>query len=72
MNDRYKIIDDFQAGSTGIRVLVLDRAFDSFTSAPKWRAIIDQKEYEFQLNSIPCWVTIKSKDNFTGKTIEFC
>ncbi len=31
-NDKYKIIDDFQAGPTDIRVLVLDRDFDSFSS----------------------------------------
>lgn len=71
MSDRYKIIDDFQAGSTDIRVLVLDRAFDSF-SAEKWIASIDGREYEFQLNSIRSWVTIKSTDSFTGKEIEFC
>ena len=71
MGDRYKIIDDFQAGPTDIRVLVLDRAFDSFISAKKWRASIDGQEYEFQLNSIRCWVTIKSTDSFTGKEIEF-
>ena len=72
MRDTYKIIDDFQVGTTGIRVLVLDREFDSFVSAKKWKAVIDGTEYLFQLNSIPCWVTIESFDSFAGKTIEFC
>lgn len=72
MNNTYKIIDDFQAGPTDIRVLVLDRDFDSFASAKKWKAVIDGMEYPFQLNSIPCWATIKSHDSFTGKTVEFC
>lgn len=71
MNNTYKIIDDFQAGPTDIRVLVLDRDFDSFISAKEWKAVIDGVEYPFQLNSIPCWVTIKSHDSFKGKTIEF-
>ena len=72
MNNTYKIIDDFQAGPTDIRVLVLDRDFDSFASAKKWKAVIDGMEYSFQLNSIPCWATIKSHDSFTGKIVEFC
>ena len=63
MNNMYKIIDDFQAGPTDIRVLVLDRDFDSFTSAKVWKAVIDGVEYPFQLNSIPCWATIKSHDS---------
>ncbi len=71
MNNMYKIIDDFQAGPTDIRVLVLDRDFDSFTSAKVWKAVIDGVEYPFQLNSIPCWATIKSHDSFKGKTVEF-
>lgn len=32
MSNKYTIIDDFQAGPTDIRVLVLDRDFDSFSS----------------------------------------
>jgi hypothetical protein len=71
MNNKYKIIDDFQAGHTDIRILVLDRDFDSFCSAPQWRAVIDDEEYEFNLNSIGCWITIKSHDSFTGKEVEF-
>ena len=31
-NDKYQIIDDFQVGPTDIRVLILDRDFDSFSS----------------------------------------
>lgn len=30
MKKEYKIIDDFQAGPTDIRVLVLDRDYDSY------------------------------------------
>ncbi len=71
MKDQYKIIDDFQAGSTNTRVLVLERDFDSFVTAKRWIAVIDNKEYKFQLNSIRCWVTIESRESFTGKTIEF-
>lgn len=71
MSNKYKIVDDFQAGPTAIRVLVLDRDFDSFCTAKKWRAVIDGKEYKFQLNSIRCWVTIESHDSFAGKMIEF-
>lgn len=71
MNDTYKIIDDFQAGASEIRVLVLDRDFDSFTTAKKWRAVINKKEYDFNLNSIASWITIKSKEKFTGKAVTF-
>ena len=70
-NDKYKIIDDFQAGPTDIRVLVLDRDFDSFYHKKKWRALIDGVEYKFDLNSIPRWVLIKSHDSFIGKEVEF-
>ena len=72
MADIYKIVDDFQAGSTEIRILVLDREFDSFVSAKKWKAVIDGKEYPFKLNSVRRWVTVESRDSFTGKTVEFC
>ncbi len=72
MNNQYTIVDDSQAGNTNIRVLVLDKDFDSFTTTTKWRALIDGKEYKFQLNSIPRWITIESKERFTGKMIEFC
>ena len=71
MSNKYTIIDGFQAGPTGIRVLVLDRDFDSFGSTKKWRAFIGGVEYEFMLNSIRCWATIKSHDSFTGKVVEF-
>lgn len=71
MNDQYRIVEDFQAGPSGVHVLVLDRDFDSFGTAKKWRAVIDGKEYKFELNSIGRWVTIESEDSFTGKTIAF-
>ena len=62
MKKEYKIIDDFQAGPTDEFLPVAERGI----------AIIDGVEYPFQLNSIPCWATIKSHDSFTGKTVEFC
>ena len=72
MKKEYKIIDDFQAGPTDIRVLVLDRNYEFLPVAERGIAIIDGVEYPFQLNSSPCWATIKSHDSFTGKTVEFC
>ena len=72
MRNIYKIIDDFQAGNTDIRVLVLDRDYDLTFQLKKNVAIIDGVEYAFHLNSIPCWATIESHDSFKGKTVEFC
>ena len=54
MKKEYKIIDDFQAGPTDIRVLVLDRDYEFLPVAERGIAIIDGVEYPFQLNSIPC------------------
>lgn len=71
MGDKYKIIDDFQADPTDIRVLVLDRDYEFSESLTRSRAIIDGREYELHLNSIRCWATIKSHDSFTGKEVEF-
>ena len=71
MKNIYEIVDDFQAGSTDIRVLVLDREYAFDAPLKKNVAVIDGKEYEFHFNSIRRWVTIQSKENFTGKTVEF-
>lgn len=71
MSNKYTIIDDFQAGPTDIRVLVLDRDYEFSESLTRSLAIIDGKGYEFMLNSIRCWATIKSHDSFTGKVGEF-
>lgn len=71
MSNKYMIVDDFQAGPTDIRVLVLDRDYEFSESLTRSRAIIDGREYEFHLNSIRCWATIKSHDSFTGKEVEF-
>ena len=71
MSNKYKIVDDFQAGSTGIRVLVLDREYEYIPPASEGVAIIDGRRYEFNLNSIRNWVTIESDERFTGKTVEF-
>lgn len=64
----YLIVDDFQAGKSDRRVLVLDRPF-SFTDGE--RLTIDDKEYAAALCSIPDWVIIQSSDSFTGKTAVF-
>ncbi len=69
---RYKIVDDFQAGETSVRVLVLDRDYDLTIPLKKNVAVIEGKEYKFHLNSIPRWATIESNDSFIGKEIEFC
>ena len=71
MKNVYRIVDDFQAGSTDIHVLVLDRDYELAAPIEKSIAVIDGKEYPFSLNSIPRWATIKSRDSFTGKTVEF-
>lgn len=71
LSNKYKIVDDFQAGETDIRVLVLDRDYEFVPPATKGLAVIDGKEYPFNLNSIPCWATIRSRDSFTGKTVTF-
>lgn len=71
MSNKYKIIEDFQAGDTEARVLVLDRDYEFLPPAKKGLAIIDGREYPFSLNSIKCWAIIKSRDSFRGKTVEF-
>jgi hypothetical protein len=71
MSNKYKIVDDFQAGSTGIRVLVLDREYEFMPPASEGTAVIDDRRYKFNLNSIRNWVTIESNEKFAGKTVEF-
>lgn len=71
MSNKYRIVDDFQAGETNIRVLVLDRDYEFSPPARKGIAVIDGKAYKFNLNSIRRWATIESHDSFTGKTVEF-
>lgn len=71
MSNRYKIVEDFQVADTEIRVLVLDRDYEFLPPARRGLAIIDGKEYPYSLNSIKCWATIKSRDSFQGKTVEF-
>jgi len=64
----YLIIDDFQAGESDRRVIVLDRPY-SFDGNNK--LTIDGKEYKPALCSIKDWVIIQSRDSFTGKTAVF-
>lgn len=71
VKNAYRIVDDFQVETTDIRVLVLDRDYDLTIPLSKEVAVIDGKEYPFELNSIRHWAIIKSHDSFTGKTVEF-
>lgn len=71
MSNKYKIVDDFQAGSTGIRVLVLDREYEFTPPASEGIAVIGDRRYKFDLNSIRNWITIESNEKFAGKTVEF-
>lgn len=71
MSHIYEVVDDFQAGNTDIRVLVLNRDFDSFDSSIGEYVVIDGVRYPYSLNSVSRWISINSRDNFTGKTIEF-
>jgi len=64
----YRIVDDFQAGESDRRILVLDRPYD-FSGAD--RLTIDGKEYNPALCSIRDWVIIQSRDSFTGKIAVF-
>lgn len=72
MSNKYRIVDDFQAGDTEIRVLVLDRDYEFSPPATRSIAIIEGVEYPFCLNSVRRWATIKSRDSFAGKQVEFC
>jgi len=62
----YRVIRDHQVGK--MRVLELDRDFDSFTQR-KWMAEIDGKMYPFALNSIRCWLLIEATRSFSGKKV---
>lgn len=64
----YLIIDDFQAGQSDRRVLVLDRPYDL---AGNTTLHVDGEEYTPALCSIPDWIIIKSRESFTGKTAVF-
>ncbi len=68
MGNTYQIVDDFQVGN--MRVLALDRAFDSF-SPDIHSAEIDGTKYRFLLNSVRNWVSIESEGEFKGKTVIF-
>ena len=62
------IINDFQAGTSDRRVLVLDRPYE-FNGNTK--LTIDGEEYSPTLCSVKDWVIIQSRDSFTGKTAVF-
>lgn len=62
----YRVVRDHQVGK--MRVLELDRDFDSFTQE-KWTAEIDGQMYKFALNSIRHWLLIEATGNFSGKIV---
>ena len=64
--NEYLIVDDFQVKD--IRVLELDSDYEYGRYK---KAVIDGQSYDFQLNSIRKWVTIKSFEQMKGKTIRF-
>ena len=68
MSTEYRIVDDFQAGESDLRVLVLDRPYE-FSGAD--RLTIDGKEYRPALCSIRDWVIVQSRDSFRGKIAVF-
>lgn len=68
MNNTYQVVDDFQVGS--MRVLVLDRDYDSFSSGIQF-AEIDGVRYPYALNSVRAWVVIESSEVFQGKAVTF-
>ena len=55
-----------------MRVLVLDREYNLSAPLEKNIAVIGDKEYAFNLNSVRCWATVKSQESFKGKTVTFC
>ena len=71
MEREYRIVDDFQVPQTEGRVLVLDREYEFVPGLLKNVAVIDGKEYSYNLNSIRRWVIIKSRESFKGKTVTF-
>lgn len=62
----YRVVRDHQIGK--MRVLELDRDFDSFTQK-KWTAEIDGQMYKFALNSIRHWLLIEATGSFSGKKV---
>ena len=70
-SNTYTITTDFQVTGTDVRVLVLDRDFESFEPGMREKIKIDGNEYDYALNSVPKFVTIKSRETFKGKTAEF-
>lgn len=66
MENRYLIIDEFKIN--GGKVITLDRPYE-FSNNHK--AVIDGKQYDYYLNSIPDWIAIKSNDSFKGKELVF-
>ena len=71
MEREYRIVDDFQVPQTEGKVLVLDREYEFVPGLLKNVAVIDGKEYPYNLNSIRRWVIIKSRESFKGKTVTF-
>ena len=66
MGNRYLVKDEFEVKDG--KVIVLDKPYE-FGNYHK--AVVDEREYEYFLNSIPTWIAIKSRDSFLGKTVSF-
>ena len=65
MNE-YKVIDEFKIKNCV--VVVLDREYDAWGSNT---LVMDDKEYDYVLNSVREWIVIKTKDSFLNKKIKF-
>lgn len=65
MNE-YKVIDEFKIKNCV--VVVLDREYDAWGSNT---LVMDDKEYDYELNSVREWIVIKTKDSFLNKKIKF-
>lgn len=65
-----KIDDDFQVPGTNIRVLSLNRDYESYT--PGMNVVeIEGVLYCYVGNSVHRWICIRSTKSFSGKTVSF-
>ena len=64
---KYKIVDCFNVVND-VTVLVLDKKIEH--SRCKFVSI-EGRHFDFDFNSVPTWITIHSKENFRGKSLEF-
>lgn len=67
MGYEYKVLKDTVIKGDD-HLLMIDRPYREHAHDP-WIVIIDKVEYKFARNSMPDWLLIHGKGNFTGKTI---